>query len=192
MDEDRTGLKSGTPGPEMPYSVSMPITFAIAMAGPGYRVLQVLAGVDPLHLATLVSLGPAEQGPHVDDPLALLAGDPGPVVRVGGVGQILVLLELVADGLEHVLPLQPLLALRQEPLDGHLLRPGHDVLDHGARVEILEIEDLLVAGGVGDLQEAVLLGLGIHPLHRVLDHRRHGPGAVAAGRADVLVVERDL
>ena len=37
-----------------------------------------------------------------DDPLALLRGDLGPVVRVGGVGQILVLLELLANGREQV------------------------------------------------------------------------------------------
>src|SRR6516162_9616797 len=32
-----------------------------------------------------------DQGPDVDDALALLAGDAGPVVRVGGVRQVLVL-----------------------------------------------------------------------------------------------------
>ncbi len=46
----------------------------------------------------------------------------------------------------------------------HLLRPVDDVLDHGAGVEVLEVQDLLVAVGVGDLEEAVLLGLGVHPL----------------------------
>src|SRR3712207_8579433 len=38
-------------------------------------------------------------------------------------------------------------------LDGHLLRPVDDVLQHGAGVEVLEVQDLLVAVGVGDLEE---------------------------------------
>ena len=47
-----------------------------------------------------------------------------------------------------------------------------DVLDHRAGVEVLEVQRLLVTVGVGDLEEAVLLGLGVHPLDGVLDHRR--------------------
>ena len=47
----------------------------------------------------------------VDDPLALLAGDAGPVVGVGGVGQVLVLLELVDAGGEQVDDAQALLAV---------------------------------------------------------------------------------
>jgi hypothetical protein len=31
-DDDRTGLNSGAPGDEIPYSVSMPMTLSIAMA----------------------------------------------------------------------------------------------------------------------------------------------------------------
>src|SRR3712207_8440310 len=53
----------------------------------------------------------------------------------------------------QVLHAQPLLALLQEVLDGHLLRPVHDVLDHGAGVEVLEVQDLLVAVGVGHRSE---------------------------------------
>ena len=30
-EEDNTGLNSGVPGAEIPYSVSMPITFGMAM-----------------------------------------------------------------------------------------------------------------------------------------------------------------
>ena len=41
------------------------------------------------------------------------------------------------------------------PLDRQLLRPAHDVLDHGARREVLEVHDLLVAVLVGDLEELV-------------------------------------
>src|SRR6201996_3020161 len=59
--------------------------------------LQVLAGVGdrvdrPAGLGTLLAL---DQGPDVDDALALLTGDARPVVGVGGVGQVLVLAELV-------------------------------------------------------------------------------------------------
>ena len=46
----------------------------------------------------------------VDDPLALLARDPGPVVRVRGVGQVLVLGELVDDRVQQVLHPQALAA----------------------------------------------------------------------------------
>ena len=42
---------------------------------------------------------------HVDDPLALLARDLRPVVRVGGVGQVLVLLVLLVDRLDEVVDL---------------------------------------------------------------------------------------
>ena len=69
----------------------------------GLRQLQVLAGADPLD-------GPAAGGflalgherAHVDDALALLARDLGPVVGVGGVGQVLVLLVLLLDRVEQV------------------------------------------------------------------------------------------
>ena len=40
----------------------------------------------------------ATQGPDVDDLLALLAADPRLVVGVGGVGQVLVLVELIHAG----------------------------------------------------------------------------------------------
>src|SRR5664279_4520282 len=49
-------------------------------------------------------------------------------------------------------------------LDRGLLGPVHDVLDHRAGVEVLEVQDFLVTVGVGDLQEAVLVGFGVHPL----------------------------
>src|SRR5881397_609126 len=116
MEEDSTGLKSGTPGPEMPYSVSMPMTLGIDMG----VTLQVLPRVDPLDLPA-VPAALAEERADVDDALALLAGDPGPVVRVGGVGQVLVLLELVPDRSHQVLELQALLGVAEEALDGHLL-----------------------------------------------------------------------
>ena len=49
--------------------------------------------------------------------------------------------------------------------------PGHDVLDHRPGVEVLEVQDFLVPVGVGDLEEPVLVGLGVHPLDDRVDHR---------------------
>src|ERR1700752_1982129 len=72
-------------------------------------------------------LGPGlagDQGPDVDDALALLTGDPGPVVRVGGVRQVLVLAELVDARGQQVTDSHALLAGVEEFLDGHLLGPG--------------------------------------------------------------------
>src|SRR3712207_9035452 len=69
-------------------------------------------------------------------------------------------------------------------LDGHLLRPVDDVLQHGAGVEVLEVQDLLVTVGVGDLEEAVLLALGVHPLDGALDHPGDRRLAAAAVRSE--------
>src|SRR5438309_2604467 len=169
-EEARTGLKSVTANPEMPYSVSIPMTLAIAMEGR----LQVLTSVDALDLPALaVRVG--HEGSDVDDPLALLARDARPVVGVRRVRQVLVLLELVADGAQQVLLRDPLLALRQEPLDRRLFRPRDDVLDHGARVEVLEVQDLLVARLVGHLEEPVLVGGRVHALDGRLDHLADRP-----------------
>src|SRR5256886_4209700 len=52
-------------------------------------------------LGVLVLAG--DERADVDDPLALLAGDPGPVVRVRGVREVLVLRELVDDRVQQVL-----------------------------------------------------------------------------------------
>src|SRR5712691_13175598 len=172
-DEDSTGLNSDAPGLEMPYSVSIPMTFGIAM-----WLLQVLAGADPFDLPPGSALV-GDQRADVHDPLALLARDACPVVRVRRVRQVLVLLELLADRGEQVLRLQALLAGLQEPLDGLLLRPAHDVLDHGSRGEVLEEQDLLVARRVRDLEEPVLVGLGVHPLGGLVDHPVHGAREVA-------------
>src|SRR4030095_11195507 len=66
---------------------------------PGHRrESQVLTrGDDILHVPWRRG-GLAHQGLDVDDPLALLAGNLRPVVRVRRVGQVFVLLELLADG----------------------------------------------------------------------------------------------
>src|SRR5580698_7028641 len=178
----------GWPGTEMPYSVSMPITrralipqslmpSPVTTARRARRVtsscrLQVLTGVSHGVNGT-ACLSPAltgDEGTDVDDPLALLAGDAGPVVRVSGVRQVLVLLELVHARGQQMRDPQALLPGLQELLDRHLLRPVDDVLDHRTGVEVAEVEHFLVAVGVGDLEEPVLLGLGVHPLDHELDH----------------------
>src|SRR5215475_126439 len=159
-------LAPGWPNTEMPYSVSVPITRRTLMqkaypGGPNRRLSEVLPGVG--HRVDGASgfgaLLARDQRPDIDDPLALLAGDPRPVVGVGGVRQVLVLAELVHAGGQEVGDPQPLDVGVEELLDRHLLGSVHDVLDHRARVEVLEVEHFLVAVGVRDLQEAVLLGL---------------------------------
>src|SRR6266568_8875225 len=72
--------------------------------------LQILAGGHHLLDAAALIARFAHERPHVDDPLALLAGDLRPVVGVGRIRQILVLLELFAHGIEQVAGADPLLA----------------------------------------------------------------------------------
>src|SRR5437588_12945508 len=62
-----------------------------------------------------------DQRPDVDDALALLAGDPGPVIGVGGVRQVLVLAELVDARGQQMTDAHALLAGVEELLDRHLL-----------------------------------------------------------------------
>src|SRR3954464_15739217 len=85
--------------------------------------LQVLAGVRGRvdGAAGLVALA-ADQRADVDDPLALLARDPRPVVGVGRVGQVLVLLELVQARRRQVADPQSPDAGLELFLDRHLLR----------------------------------------------------------------------
>src|SRR5680860_614914 len=136
---------------------------------------EVLAGVRHRvdRTSGLSALLAGDQGADENDPLTLLARDACPVVWVGGVREVLVLLELVHAGLEHMGDPQALLTDVQQVLDRHLLGAVDDVLDHGAGVEVLEVEDLLVAVGVGHLEEPVLLGLGVHPFHGGPDHPVH-------------------
>ena len=54
--------------------------------------------------------------------------------------------------------LMPALVVLEQALDRGLLRAGDDRVDHRAGREVLEVHDLLVAGGVGHLEEPVLLG----------------------------------
>src|SRR3954453_54408 len=99
---------------------------------------QILAGGDALDLtaaALLVVLG--DDRADVDDALALLAGDLRPVVGVRRVRQVLVLAELLLDRVEQVLRADARTASRDGALDRQLLGAPHDVLDHGARREVL-------------------------------------------------------
>ena len=127
------------------------------------------------------------------DPLALLARDLGPVVGVGRVGQVLVLLVLLLDGVDEVVGAHALGAAGDEPLDGQLLGPPDDVLDHGARGEVLVVEDLLVAVLVGDLEEAVLLVLAVHLVDGGGDHLvDRGERVAPAQRRHLVLGQRDL
>src|SRR2546425_8737834 len=144
--------------------------------------LQVLTRVDDSLDAAKLFFGLAHEGFDVHDPLALLAGDLGPVIRVGGVGQILVLLELLADGGEEVVDHDALLAPGDVALEGELLGAAHDGFDHGAGGEVLEVEDFFIAVGVGDLEEAIFLAEAVHGLHGGGDHGGgDGGGGAAAG-----------
>src|SRR6056297_2646628 len=126
----------------MPYSVSTPTKPGLLTSAGS----QVLTGVDVVDGASgrVVS---SQQGADVDDALALFPGDPRPVVGVGGVGKILVLAELLPDGGQQILGHQTAAARLEQALDGELLGPGHDVVDHGPGVEVLEVQDLLLAVG---------------------------------------------
>src|SRR5215203_1662361 len=122
-------------------------------------VLQVLACVGhrvdgPARLGALFG---GDERPDEDDPLALLPRDLRPVIRVGGVGQVLVLGELIQASLHQVTDPQASYGSLQEVLDRHLLGPINDVLNHGPGVEVFEVQNFLVTTCVGDLQELVLL-----------------------------------
>src|SRR3954447_7997601 len=106
-DDAAIGLDSAAPRSTMPYSVSMPQTLRMAIAGRPYPLrrrmraalagaLQVLASADPFDgPAALGFLAFRHEGAHVHDALALLARDLGPVVGVRRVGQVFVLLVLL-------------------------------------------------------------------------------------------------
>src|SRR4051794_39717273 len=157
---------------------------------------EVLAGSHPLDGAAaggLLVLPFAEQDPQEDDALALLAGDLGPVVGVGGVGQVLVLLVLLPDGLEQVVGADAATLAGDLALDRELLGPADDVLDHGPGREVLEVHDLLVTVLVGDLDELVLVVGPVHVLDGRLDHGPHGLVGIAAAQGlDLLAVQRQV
>src|SRR5262245_19498786 len=114
----------------IPYSISVPITLGMAIASspaPGSS-LEVLTGPDVFDRPPFVAVDPGDQSADVDDPLALPAGDTRPVVGVGGVREILVLLELLAHCVDQVLELDAPIALLDEALHGLLLGAIDDVL----------------------------------------------------------------
>src|SRR5437867_9777411 len=117
---------------------------------PPWLSLDVLSGVDDFLDAAKRFRRLAHEGLDVHDPLPLLAGDLRPVVGVAGAGQVLVLLDLLADGGEQVVDHDALWAAGDVALQSALLGPTHHGLDHGAGREVLEVEDLRVAVGVGD------------------------------------------
>src|SRR5437868_4686067 len=130
----------------MPYSVSIPQTLRMAITRRRYPPvphigtpdLQVLTrpnSFDRTPARRLLALG--QQGADIDDALALLARDLGPVVGVGGVGQVLVLLVFLANRRREIVGADALPFSGDRPLDRQLLRPADDVLDHGARGEVL-------------------------------------------------------
>src|SRR5580658_5524742 len=85
------------------------------------RASQVLARADPLDGApAALPVLPAHQRAHVDDPLALLPRDLGPVVGVRRVREVLVLLVLLLDRIDHVLEPDALAVAGERPLDGEL------------------------------------------------------------------------
>src|SRR5712692_10481243 len=116
-----------------------PVSGLLEVLAPEILALEILAGrhtLDRPSTGRLLALG--NQRPHVDDPLALLSGDLGPVVGVGGVGQILVFLVLLRDRRKHVVGADAPALTRDRSLDRQLLRPANDVFDYGAGREILE------------------------------------------------------
>src|SRR5690606_18107005 len=73
--------------------------------------------------------------------------------------------------------------------DGGLLRPVDDVGHHRAGGEVLEVEDLLVAAGVGDLEEPVVVGGRVQALDHRLGHRGDRGLRVAAVAGELLGVD---
>src|SRR5829696_5673519 len=129
-DEAAMGFDSPEPRSTIPNSVSRPkiLGSATMRTYPALpiRELQVLPRGDAFDGTTaggLLALGHEHTQEH--DALALLAGDLGPVVGVGAVGQVLVLLELLADGLQEIVEPDALAVVGDVPLDGQLLGPAH-------------------------------------------------------------------
>src|SRR5579863_9066736 len=102
----------------MPYSVSIPRTFATDM------VLEVLAGADVLDRTTAEDVGlfAVHERADEDDPLALLARHTRPVVGVRRVGQVFVLAVLLTNRLDQVVGAQPASLVGDLALDRQLLR----------------------------------------------------------------------
>jgi hypothetical protein len=99
-----------TPRWTIPYSVSMPQIFGPRPRSTGQPPAQRYCPVATRSIARPPSglVAVVDERAHVDDPLALLARDLRPVVGVGGVGQVLVLLELLVHRGDEVVGDMPL------------------------------------------------------------------------------------
>src|ERR1700689_3267932 len=173
IDEATIWSESGPPA--MPYSVSIPRTLATDID------LQVLAGADVLNRSTAEDVGlfAIHEGANEDDPLALLPRHPRPVVGVRRVREVLVLSVLLSNRLDEVLGAQAAALVGDLALHRELLRAPHDVLDHGAAREVLEVQHLFVATLIGHFEESILVGHPVHVGDRLFDHDLDGLGAVS-------------
>ena len=190
---------TGTRRRGVTVSTSRPSTRTPAASAPATVVAGASAGAgaddgecDPRVLEAALPRPAAGEGADVGDPLALLAAHARPVVGVGGVGQVLVLAHLRRERAEQVLGAQAPPAGGEQVLDGPLLRAVDDVGDHRAGGEVLEVQHLPVAAGVGDLEELVLRLGGVQRLHDGLDHRRDGGGRVVAVGGELVGVQRQV
>src|SRR6476620_10669042 len=100
------------------------------------------------------------------DFLALLAGDLGPIIWIGRVGQILVFLELLADRADEVVGSETAALLGNGSLDGILLGTRDDAFDQCAARKIFKVENFLFSVRIGHFNESVLFGGGVHGADR--------------------------
>src|ERR1700732_666597 len=106
---------------------------------------EILTGPHPLDGASALGLVlVADERPDVDDALTFLARDLGPVVRIGGVGKVLILLVLLTNRLEQIVGADPPRLVGDGPFDGQLLGPADDVLDHRPGGEVPVVQHFLV------------------------------------------------
>src|SRR5271154_5056718 len=173
----------------MPYSVSMPSTFAIALE------LEILPRTHVLDRATTLDVVffSVDQRANENDPFALLARNTGPIIGVCCVRKVLVLAELLTNRFEEILFAKAPPLICDLTLDRDFLGPANNVFDHGARCEVFEVQNLFVAALVGDLKEAILVVDTEHVRNRFFDHRLNGLGAITATEFEHRVlVERQL
>ena len=103
------------------------------------------------------------------------------------------LLELLTDRGKEVVGANAFRASGDLPLDGELLRSPDDILDHGARREVLEVHDFFVAVLVGDLEEPVGFVVPIHLADGVLDHGLNSlVGVASTDRFDHVGIDRQV
>src|SRR5262252_196783 len=113
------------------------------------------------------------EGPDVDDLFAFGAGNPRPIIRICGVRQILVLLELLLHGVEEVVQLDAFLFHRQVAFQGRLFCPRDNVLDHRSTGKVLEVKSFSITLSVRDFEKLVLIVRAVHMLTGILDQPGH-------------------